>query len=729
MNIKKIILSVGSFCLMGMSIAQIATQNTETVTDIIENTLIGVGTVVTNITTNGPGANAIHPGVQTFTYNGTDFPFSSGVVLRTDNAPSVNLDPDLNALGPTNVTNGVVLEFDFVATGDTMNFSYIFASSEYTGYTCTAFNDVFGFFLSGPGLSGPYTNNAVNIATIPGTTIPVGINTINSGNPANNATCLAANPNYMSDNIYFTTSYNTIMTPMGGGYNGATVALIAASGLICNETYHIKLGIANSADQALNSAVFLEAESFTVFGYDIVVQPSVTGPMTDTLMAEDCVSATLMVVRSEGDSNDSLEICIPVEWEGTLDPYTDLETWLDTICFPAGVDTIYIDFTPIQDNIDEGVEWITITLISVNACGVETPTTVTLYVTDAYEFTYDLSSDPTVQCLTITADALVTNISGSLPPYTYLWSPNGETSSSITMTPGQNTQDTIPYSVTVSDLCGTQVTQNVNLIVNQTLDITPNSGPSACGFSTGFVQFPVTGQTGNVAYELSGLGITNAAGFLTQNVAQNLPSGWYYITATDAVCDAEDSVFVDILDPPVANLTANPMSGFAPLTVTFTNNNENADSHWWDFGNGETLSTTSAANQTITYVEEGPYNVTVCLAALQAGCSDTACLVITVLEFIPPPVLATPNVFSPNGDDINDVWEFITKEFVEKIELVIVNRWGSVVNEQTSATPTWDGKLQDGSEAVDGVYFYKYKATGLDGSTIEGHGSISLYRQ
>jgi hypothetical protein len=68
-------------------------------------------------------------------------------------------------------------------------------------------------------------------------------------------------------------------------------------------------------------------------------------------------------------------------------------------------------------------------------------------------------------------------------------------------------------------------------------------------------------------------------------------------------------------------------------------------------------------------------------------------------------------------------------EFIEKIELVILNRWGNIVNEQTSATPAWDGKLQDGSEANDGLYFYKYKATGLDGSTLEGHGSLTLIRE
>jgi len=720
--------------MLGSATAQLTVTGGQTVVDLVTDVLVGGGLQISNITYNGSGPNAqiVQAGVQFFENNGTIFPFNSGIILRTDNAPSVAGDPDLNALSsPFQVTNGSIVEFDFVASGDTMNFQYIFASSEYTSFTCSSFNDAFGFFLSGPGITGPYTNGAINLATIPGTNTPVAINTVNSGFPANNPTCFLANPNYMTDNIYFTLSYNSIMTPIGGDYNGATIAMIAASGLVCDETYHIKLGIANVGDGALQSAVFLEAESFQVFGYDIVVQPSIEGPMTDSLMAENCVSATLMVVRGSGDGNDTLETCIPVTWEGTLDPWTDLESWDDTICFPPGVDTIYIDFTPIQDNLTEANEWITITLISVNACGIETPTEITLYVTDAYDFTFNLTPDQTVLCLTTTADAEVTGITGSLPPYTYQWNLNGNPlpgsiTSSITMAPGTFPQQVIPYSVTVTDFCGTQVTQNVNLIVNQTLDVNPNSGPTDCGLATGFVQFPVVGQTGTVAYQLTGAGI---GGTLTQNVEQNLTSGWYYITATDAVCSVSDSVFVDILDPPVANLTASPISGFSPFTTTFVNLSENGDSYWWDFGNGQTTSLTNTSSQTQTYEGEGPLDITVCVAAIQEGCQDTACIIVTILQYIPPPYVETPNVFSPNGDNSNDVWQFTVINNVEEVEITIVNRWGNVVYEQTATLPSWDGKIENGNAAAEGVYFFRYAAKGLDGSTIDGHGYFHLIRQ
>ena len=78
-------------------------------------------------------------------------------------------DPDLQLILPSfTLNNSAVLEFDFVPQGDTIRFKYVFGSIEYPGYVCTQFNDVFGFFLSGPGITGPFSNNAVNLAVLPG---------------------------------------------------------------------------------------------------------------------------------------------------------------------------------------------------------------------------------------------------------------------------------------------------------------------------------------------------------------------------------------------------------------------------------------------------------------------------------------------------------------------------------------------------------------------------------
>ena len=103
----------------------------------------------------------------------------------TSNNPATSLvtsDPHLNDIAAGNVTNGVVLEFDFIPSGDTLVFNYMFGSDEYPEFSPSSFNDAFGLFLWGPGITGPFTlagypNGGANIATIPGG-IPVTINNV-----------------------------------------------------------------------------------------------------------------------------------------------------------------------------------------------------------------------------------------------------------------------------------------------------------------------------------------------------------------------------------------------------------------------------------------------------------------------------------------------------------------------------------------------------------------------
>ena len=69
-----------------------------------------------------------------------------------------------------------MFEFDFEVQGDNIEFNFIFMSEEYNEYVNTGFNDVFAFYISGPGIVGQQ-----NLAVVPGTTTPVSINTINNG--------------------------------------------------------------------------------------------------------------------------------------------------------------------------------------------------------------------------------------------------------------------------------------------------------------------------------------------------------------------------------------------------------------------------------------------------------------------------------------------------------------------------------------------------------------------
>ena len=84
-----------------------------------------------------------------------------------DSAP----DTDLLSLDANAIFDPAVIEFDIVPLGDKVNFVLAFGSEEYPEYVCTAFNDAFGLFVSGSGLSG--TKNA---AYIPGTTDAITVN-------------------------------------------------------------------------------------------------------------------------------------------------------------------------------------------------------------------------------------------------------------------------------------------------------------------------------------------------------------------------------------------------------------------------------------------------------------------------------------------------------------------------------------------------------------------------
>lgn len=175
-----------------------------------------------------------------------------------------NDDPDIVTIGQGIANTCAVLEFDVLVNADALAFDFIFASTEYASYTCSQFNDAFGFFVSGPGISGPFSNNGANIALIPGTETPISINTVNGGPAAvagqNAVLCESANPNWENDTIYFVQNYQNLNSSIA--MNGYTVNFEALVDVVNGETYHMKLAICNIMDAALQSAVLLGAGSF-----------------------------------------------------------------------------------------------------------------------------------------------------------------------------------------------------------------------------------------------------------------------------------------------------------------------------------------------------------------------------------------------------------------------------------------------------------------------------------
>ncbi|RBA27725.1 choice-of-anchor L domain-containing protein, partial [Flavobacterium tibetense] len=300
---KKSLLSIFVFLLTSNLFSQVLIDQTKTPAQLTVQDLIGNGVTVTNITFNGSAANAnvlrnqialftngenstvgIDRGVVLTTGNslvaqiGTGFtnpPFAQQGGASSNSTTAVVGDADLSLLVTDDVRNAAVLEFDFVATSAFVEFRYVFASEEYPEYTpCESsdpVNDVFGFFISGPGISGPYSNNATNIALIPGTTLPISINNINQ--------CSAFNSFYV-DNAAFIDPNTGLVNPNTVQYDGMTTILTARANVQCGETYHIKIAIANVFDNGFDSAVFLQANSFSIPTVDLGPDRSFCGTAT-----------------------------------------------------------------------------------------------------------------------------------------------------------------------------------------------------------------------------------------------------------------------------------------------------------------------------------------------------------------------------------------------------------------------------------------------------------------
>lgn len=201
-------------------------------------------------------------------------------------------------------------------------------------------------------------------------------------------------------------------------------------------------------------------------------------------------------------------------------------------------------------------------------------------------------------------------------------------------------------------------------------------------------------------------------------------SGLYTVNVTSPNnCTITEQSTVTINQAPVADFSFTPNNGIVPVTVDFTNTSQDGYIYYWDFGNDSLKATDQMNGYTMTYTEEGNYEA-VLIVHDMFGCKDTTKKTIIVLD---PVVLETANVFTPNGDLANDVYQF-KMDNITNLNLTITNRWGNVVKIISKPEEVWDGKDLKGNEVIDGVYFYTYDAVGKNNETFSGQGFIHLTR-
>lgn len=239
-----------------------------------------------------------------------------------------------------------------------------------------------------------------------------------------------------------------------------------------------------------------------------------------------------------------------------------------------------------------------------------------------------------------------------------------------------------------------------------------------CVNSTGNV-FTASGATDYVWTTPAGTTITSGQGTSSVTVDWNAASGPITVTATNALgCYSDPSACI-------VNVSTPPIASFDTLSTGFTYNFSDlstggATSWIWDFGDG---GSSTSQNPTHLFTSNGFF--TVCLtASSSAGCPDSICMVVDVdvTEFI-----NIPNVFTPDGDGINDFF-FINNSGLSDFSIEIYNRWGVKVFTADAANIQWDGRTTSGVELSDGTYYYILKAVSVTSKDYSQNGFISLIR-
>ena len=385
---------------------------------------------------------------------GPNFEYNAGNQYSFSN----QFDPDLNIIldGNRSTHDVSALEFDFTPTSDQISFEFVFASEEYCEYAGSDFNDVFGFFISGPGINGPFSNNAENIAIVPGTADYVTINNVNHF--SNSAYYVSNVPALQHILMPFWLSCPGHPTNDGIAindieYDGFTTVLTAAAQVIPCETYHIKLIVADVNDGYFDSAVLLKANSFNAGG-TAIVSAEIPG-FTGNLAYEACEDGFFVFERSNADLNEPVTVNFSVSPLSTATAGLDYVDLPNSITIPAGDSLYYLPVDILEDALTENNETIILELDVPCSCTI--PFTE-MQIADAEPLEAYLFDQQFCSPESYILSPLIT---GGIPGYSYLWS-TGDTSASLDVTPTQTTD----YSVTITDYCGitTQAVVTIDII-------------------------------------------------------------------------------------------------------------------------------------------------------------------------------------------------------------------------------------------------------------------------
>ena len=617
------------------AVGQMVIDNTLTPEQLVEDVLLGQGVIVSNITFTGDQSQ-----IGYFDASNANFSIPEGIVISTGNVADVPApggdfastiiggagDADLDLIEPAGSNDAYVLTFDFVPTGDSIQFDYVFGSEEYPEFVNGGFNDAFAFTISGPGFAGPFENAGVNIALLPGTVTPVTIDNVNDGL---NSQYYVDNTNGGADGVIF---------------DGYTVTLTALAEVVCGETYTLKFVIGDGGDSSFDSGVFLEARSFSSNAVNVNIQTA-SGSVEDGggWIVEGCTAADITFTRpaANADTTDAVPVYISGSALNGID-YTGLP---DTVYFGIGDTSITVTIEATDDILNEVGDSIVITVYSLNLCGDTIISTGTIQIYDQGFYSYDteIIGESTVECA---GDSVLLVASSSMgnPVYDYAWN-NFLTGDSIWIHP---VGDTIVV-VETEDACGTEsapASFEIQYLVNPD-PLVNITGPTSFNCVPQTINLTASGTLGNTPYVYqwnTGSGSASISAILTSDTAFSViaidqcgvesESDTIYISQNAVTIPTLQTSNDVVLDCPgdLATLTAIASGGVQPYAYSWSVTNE-------------TTSTISVQPSNTT-----EYVITVTDDCYEGEVTDT--ILVTVQPYVPLSIsLSDTTVLCP-GDAV-----------------------------------------------------------------------------
>jgi len=298
--------------------------------------------------------------------------------------------------------------------------------------------------------------------------------------------------------------------------------------------------------------------------------------------------------------------------------------------------------------------------------------------------------------------------------FSYAWSDNSFPINTNTVSPESSEM----IYVTTSDGCSNPAIDSVFIQVLPPIEFVVSTSELQCYGDEGFaaVEIISSGTFETIWGDTIASSIIAPAG--TSQVLQ--------INDLEQGCTRDTLVLIPNFPPVTAAFSFNPNSDCIPNAdaenVSIIDLSQNAITGTWDFGNGETAPYDPGTTPQPNYPGSGEYIISLVVYNI-GNCESSTSSPLCVLPATP---IFIPDIFSPNGDDANDVL-YVRSQGIVSMVFVVYNRWGEKVFESDQIAHGWDGQHR-GKPSPSGNYFYYLQASLNDGSTEEMSGEISLIR-